>query len=504
MRYRQAFPYLFILLCLLISTAVVQSAVGNSVSGTLVVRQGDRLVNGRFQALPPEIGLYDQSHAYHRLTVTSGSVGELMRMNGRHVTINIGTQSVTQPTLNVESIAASGISVQDLGSPMIGPQPWASILCSVPGSPAPKLLPPSFYSGMFRTAFPSIEDFFRDISKGKMFGFGPYVKGWYDLPHNLSYYMEGNPYPNLDRLLLDCAAVADADIKFTDFVGINLFFDVDFASSWGGMAELSLDGVTRLYRTTWIHQSEDPLNFVTHEDGHGYGLSHSCGEFDNCDEYSDYTTQMSGIALKCDIVRDPNYGCIPLLFSAFDQYQLGLLDPFVTTTEGYHEYNLQGLYDSGAQTRAILIRFSEDSFITIEARKLAGYDAKLITAGVILHEVDRTRYPFQGFINVAHNGDNLSKQAYMTKAGQIYTDPNNRFSVCLKSITSGVYRIGVGVGVDCNNPPPPTSTPTPTRTPTITPTMTPTPTRTPTPVEPTPTQGPSITPRLIYLPFVGK
>ena len=60
--------------------------------------------------------------------------------------------------------------------------------------------------------------------------------------------------------------------------GINMMFNSNFDNgyAWGGARYMTLDGETKLWRTTW----EPPwayhsISVIAHEMGHGFGLPHS-------------------------------------------------------------------------------------------------------------------------------------------------------------------------------------------------------------------------------------
>lgn len=485
--------------------ASAQPTAQPSTEGILVARWGDRPVNGRFESTGPEIRLQTDTGIL-QVQVSPQELaraGGLQKLNGKRVRVygsTVDASSNEVAAVRIESV----VPLPPTLPPVSGPQPYAGLLCSFPGSQTPKPHPVSYYQGLFRTQSPSIEQYFRELSNGRVYGLGPYIFGWYTMPFPISHYKNGpESYQyDLDAILFDCATKADSAVNFTQYVGINLYLDVDIGSAWGGFAGLSLDGELRGYMTTWYPNYEDPLNFLSHEDGHGFGWEHSCGSTLPCDEYSDFSTQMSGISLKCDTVRDPQYGCIPMRVDSWPLYELGWLDRTeVVYPETYKEVTLEPLYRRDSLTQAAILPLNETQSVFIEARELTGYDAKLPTAGVVLHFIDQEKGPRPTFINVARNGDDMSAKAFLTKANQKYTDPQDRFSVCLKSVTGGTYKLAIGVGIDCSNPPTPTSTPTPTRTPTRTPTATPTTTPTP-----TATATPGVPPknRNIYVPYVVK
>ena len=109
---------------------------------------------------------------------------------------------------------------------------------------------PWFETLMLGGAAPSLDHYWREVSFGAVNLTGSVVVGWYTLPHPRSYYVYGNPLQlDTQRAAKDCTGVADADVFFPDFVGINMMFNEDLdCCAWGGSTYLNLDGQSRMYR----------------------------------------------------------------------------------------------------------------------------------------------------------------------------------------------------------------------------------------------------------------
>jgi hypothetical protein len=107
---------------------------------------------------------------------------------------------------------------------------------------------------MLGTSPPGLDHYWREVSFNNVNLTGSAVYGWYTLPQPRSYYVHGSP-AQLDqqRAANDCTAVADAQVYFPGFVGINLMFNDDLdGAAWGGSWTLARDGVTKTYRMTWM------------------------------------------------------------------------------------------------------------------------------------------------------------------------------------------------------------------------------------------------------------
>ncbi len=464
---RPRFSLLMLLLTLIISATVaaVQAQPAPDMTGRFAVRYGDKLENGKLVAVPPQAGIYDKSGVYHPIDLSTRPLTNQQLHNLFGKEVNLYGLQMTARGIAPQDIVPSSLLAEN--PKVTGPQPRADILCSLPGSNTPKPHTKAFYEGLYRNQYPSIENYWETMTNGTIYGLGPHVFGWYNAPGKLADYQDTvrGGY-NLEKLMFTCAGLADADINFPDYVGINLLLDADIGAAYGGVFVLTLDGQEKAYRATWYPPYEDPMNFLSHEVGHSYNMDHSCGSGTPCDEYQDHYTQMSDLALKCDTARDPLYGCIPLGLDSWDLFQGGWVRVKDVDLGQYREETLQPLYVNGGKTQALVLRLNDTQSVFVEARKLAVYDVKLYFAGVVLHFIDISSAPNSTFINVAGNGDDTSKGALLTAAGKKYTDPQGQFTVCLNSISGGNYTVAAYVGGDCSNPPPPpTVTPTPTVTP---------------------------------------
>ena len=142
-----------------------------------------------------------------------------------------------------------------------GSQPWVTILCRFADARNVTPHPASYYERLMESSYPGLDHYWRELSDGDINLTGSRVAGWYNLPRPRSYYLHindrGSEAFNWDRAVKDCTTVADADVFFPDFDGINLVFnqqgDADGAWSLGGSEWLTKDGQTRFWGVTLIH-----------------------------------------------------------------------------------------------------------------------------------------------------------------------------------------------------------------------------------------------------------
>ena len=241
---------------------------------------------------------------------------------------------------------------------------------------------------------PGLDHYWREASFGTVNLTGSVVLGWYTLPRPRSYYVYGNPLQlDTQRAASDCTGVADADVHFPSFIGINLMFNDDLdCCAWGGSTYLNLDGQSRTYRMTWLppwgYESQGP---VAHEMGHGFGLPHSSGPYGAT--YDSRWDVMSDVWGNCP-PYDPTYGCVGTHTISYHKDLLGWIPSnrryvaALGTSQTITLEPLDQLSSSGYMIARIPLPGSSTRFYTVETRRLAGYDAKLPGHAVIIHLVD--------------------------------------------------------------------------------------------------------------------
>src|SRR5690606_27928811 len=248
-----------------------------------------------------------------------------------------------------------------------------------------------------------------DVSYGLIDVGGSAAFGVYTLPQPLAYYLP-NGDPQLNALANDCAAAADADVNFPTFSGINFMFNADIGCcAWGGKHTLALDGATKSYSTSWLPPwAYNNISVVMHEMGHGFGLPHSSGDYD--ETYDSPWDVMSRDRVNCAITRDPVYGCVGQGTIRYHKDILDWIPPDrkYTHVSGEQTLTLERLSlpgDEGYLMAQIPIDGSSTHFYTVEARRKVGYDAKLPGEGVIIHEVITNRTRPARVVDIDNDGD---------------------------------------------------------------------------------------------------
>lgn len=424
MRHYSRLLSLFLVLILLSffrgAPALAQEAEA-SVSGTFTVIWGDPAPESAVDVPLPVYTITGNNGQSTRLAITETTlraVGGIMAINWKQITATgrfaVPVESTASPNgrqtlFEVESLhlpaqipdnqALPGATA--FGAAVNGSQPWISILCKFADvSDEPESL--TYFQDMYASTYPGLDHYWREVSYNTVNVVGSGAVGWYTLPKPRSYYVydiDGDDSLDLnhERASNDCTAVADNDVYFPDYVGINLMFNDDLDGfAWGGGDYLTLDGASRIWRVTW----EPPWGYghigvIYHEMGHGFGLPHSSGDYGKT--YDNVWDVMSAHWPYCHLTDDPVYGCLGQHTISYHKDKLGWIPAALKHRASPNQQDTITLERLALpQTGNYLmieipIGGSTTHFYTVEVRHLAGYDQMLPGEAVIIHEVDTTR-----------------------------------------------------------------------------------------------------------------
>jgi len=338
------------------------------------------------------------------------------------------------------SIDPTGASPPAQGAPITGSHPWVTVLCRFSDLPTSEPHPLSWYQDLMGGTEPGVDHYWRELSYDQANVAGSGALGWYDLPQPHSYYVnDSTGVSNLQLLKEDCAAVADADIYYPDFVGINFQFNEDLAGfSWGGSSSLNIDGVFRNYRMTWMSDWADHVTF-THEMGHGFGLPHSSGPYGAV--YDSNWDVMSGAWTNYDSF----WGWLAPHTISWHKDILGWIpgDRIYDATEGSSQtITLHRLGDLGAGGDYLMARIprTDGTFYTVEARQFEGYDVNLPAQAVIMHHITS-----RAFVVDPDNNGNPDDAGARWLPGETFTDAENGITVAVESETATGYMVTIAV-----------------------------------------------------------
>lgn len=332
-----------------------------------------------------------------------------------------------------------------------GSQPWVTILCAFADFPTmPFSL--SWYQGLMGTTYPGMDHYWREQSYGLMDLTGSTVVGPYPLPEPRSGYFLADGSFDRTKANTDCTGVADADVDFTDFVGINQMFSANLDGfSWGGSRFITLDGVGKVYRVTWMAASHQGNSRVTgHEMGHGFGFPHSSGPYSAT--YDSLWDVMSGGGVCNSTTRHPTYGCLGDHTISFHK-DLGDWLPAgrkIAVPVGRPQVVvIERLADPPANSNFLMAKIpiggSTTLFYTVEVRKFVGYDTLLPGEAVLLHQVDTTRSDRDAQV-VDPDGSNPNDAGAMWIVGETFTDATNAITVSVLSATSTGFLVAMTNG----------------------------------------------------------
>jgi M6 family metalloprotease-like protein len=466
-----------LLLCLTISSAYAQEGVEGqawSQSGWFNVVWGDS-TGGTSQAV---YTLTDNSGQTTLLLIDerlAQSLGGVLSFNRKYVSVQgvwaapLSAQG-TSTVLNVTSISlVRGTEDPDSGAlgAVTGSNPWVSIMCKYSDFAA-EPENQAFFLGMYANTWPGMDHYWRELSYNTANVAGSTASGWFTLPQPKSYYVydmdsDGDEESDRTRLVNDCTSVADPSVNFSLYMGINMMFNANldcsggFCWAWGGSRTLTLDGVTKVWSTTW----EPPwayadISVIQHEMGHGFGLPHSSGAYGAT--YDNVWDVMSNDRYNCAAATDPTYGCAAQHTISYHKDKLGWIPAGQKVTVGVGTFSTITLEQLALPTNTnpkmaqIPIGGSGTHFYTVEARRLTGYDVKLPGNAVIIHEVDTTRGIPAHVIDADGNGVTSDAGAMWT-VGESFFDATNNISVSVISATASGFQVLIVNGIADITPP---------------------------------------------------
>ena len=317
-----------------------------------------------------------------------------------------------------------------------GSQPWVSLLCKFSDiADEPQVL--AYFAGMYANVEGALDHYLREQSYDGIDIVGSTAVDWVDLPNPQTFYV---PVPgegsnaNLGAVFEDCTAAADPFVDFSngddeEFVGINLMLNGSLdCCAWGGGRFATLDGVSKVWRTTW-----DPpwaygqVAIIAHEMGHGFGLPHS-NNFDNDGNPYDSPWDVMSSATGYS-VDDPTYGSTGKHHTAYHKNRLGWLAPDEVLDVGpgslvTETIDTMALATTENYRMARIPILNTSNWYTVEVRDFVGYDGGIPGNAVIITHVDESRsepaWAVDTDIPPANYGDNPGT---MFLPGETFIDP---------------------------------------------------------------------------------
>jgi len=448
----------------LLATLQISAGSPDILTGILTVTWGDP-IQGE-EGIPPTVfHLTEDSGVTHHLKIDPALIqmaGGLQQLWGQRVRVTTTVDGTDRTVMLLEKLGEIRAVTAVTGS-----QPWVSVMCKFPDvATEPQNL--TFFLEMFDNSPGRLDHYWRELSYGTIDVVGSTAAGWVNLPNNQTHYipvpgegcLDGNPNNDADlgALFADCTAAADHLIDFSNggnpFVGINLMFNSDLdGCAWGGGWSATLDGVSKVWRTTW----EPPWGYgnvsvMGHEMGHGFGLPHS-NNWDNdgwpYDNSWDVMSDAHGWAGS-----DATYGTLGKHTIAYHKADiLGWISPAEIFEPAPDSATTIVIDDLALGTtpnyRMARIEIPSSSrYYTVEVRGWTGmYDANLPGEAVIIHEIDTGRSePAWAYDAAGTPGSDSSGEGTMWRVGETFTDPAAEISISIDSQTPDGFEITIGVG----------------------------------------------------------
>ncbi len=379
-------------------------------------------------------------------------MGGALALNRRRITVDgtpaaNGRLAVRSLRLDQSAHPAAGTLAGDAGAPRLGAFPYITVGCKfsdVSTTPHPLATYQTWTAG---GAYPGLDHYWRESSFDQMNVSGSQVAGWFTLPQPRSHYVPGAE-ANLNALLADCLAVADAAVNFPAFHGINMQFNAGLdCCSWGGSRTLTRDGQTKTYGVTWMADWAG-LAIYAHEEGHSLGLPHSSGPY--AETYDSRWDIMSYIYNFFDPAHETH---IPPHTISYHKDLLGWIAAGrkVTVPTGTTQtIALERLAQPGAGNflmAKIPIDNAPGQFYTVEARRPVGsYDAHIPGDGVLLHRVNPTLSDRPAQVVDPDNNGNPNDAGARWTVGETFTDQANAIAVTVTAQTATGFQVTIAHG----------------------------------------------------------
>ncbi|TYT25836.1 hypothetical protein FZO89_05970 [Luteimonas viscosa] len=375
------------------------------------------------------------------------------------------------PADTPDSARAHGLTGKSDGvaKATLGATRWVTVACRF-SDIAEEQKPVGFFRDQYGEGAGELGHYWREVSYDGIQLTGSDAYGWFALPHPRSHYVteedgeDGEDEADLTALFNDCTAAADAEVDFSQVVGINLMFNANLDGyAWGGGRCTTLDGADRCWSSTWNPPwSFNNLAPLAHEMGHGYGLPHSDNSDGDDDTYDNPWDVMSDS--WSNAVVDTTYGARPKHINILQRDRLGWVDAVHkrTIAAGSARTRLAVDYaslplpteDNGLadNIRMLVLQTPQSpdpyrgTFYTIEARRPTGdYEGALAGDAIIIHQVGSDyRYEAESQDSDSPPADRADNEGSMFKVGESWTSPDHLFNVLVESKTATGFVVVVG------------------------------------------------------------
>ena len=415
--------------------ALAQSTNQVTISGTFIVNWGDSRSGTGVEIL----SISDRAGKTTVLNIDPKvleAAGGLANLNRKTVTITgkpaVITQVGTDPALRVEAIVVDSKNPENFQKQIIsGSKAYINILCRFPDQPdqyPDKYNPPdhSYFNGLMSANYPGMSYYWNEASYGMVNLNGTTTVGPFNLPYDRSHYVNGSA--DLEALFSDCTKLADPSVDFRNYYGVNMAFNSDLDGyAWGGSWWATLDGLSKPWPSTW----EPPWGWTAqtvyaHEMGHSFGLPHSAY---NGQTYDNTWDVLSATWTTCSNLSDPLYGCLGQQTIMYHKdYYLGWIPAnrkytYSGSAPAPITLERSDLPGPNGYLMAQIPYGSSGYFYTVEARRKVGFDTKLYSNAVVIHDVHLGRVE-PAWVQGTDGGTGSA-----WSVGQTFTDVTNNIRI---------------------------------------------------------------------------
>lgn len=455
----------FLLLPLLLSLSAVPAFAEDaprSLEGRLSILWGDPSPQAAEGGAPSPLRAFLAEEGGRRVELEMSDellAGGVMRWNGRRVRVYPrGLAERRGGAVPVAAIRLEAAARAEAAADVTGSQPWVSLLCKFADiGDEPKDL--AYHQGMFDNVPGALDHYWREVSGGAVDIVGSLAIDWVTLPNAQTYYAPTPGSGNEAKLNLvfdDCTAAVDAVVDFSNggepFAGINLMLNgVLDCCAWGGGHYAELDGVAKVWRTTWNPPWAGANSAVlAHEMGHGFGLPHANNFDGDSNPYDSPWDVMSSATAYS--VADPTYGARGKHVNAYHKDRLGWIPParrFEAKANTTRTLLLDHTALADAENYQIAVLPIDDThWYTVEARLRTGeYELSLAGDAVIIHQVDTGRaqpsWAVDADVPPADFSDNPGT---MWTVGETFVEPAGLFSVHVEAAAATGFEITLVTG----------------------------------------------------------
>lgn len=340
----------------------------------------------------------------------------------------------------------------DISTEVKGAQNWVVLMCKFPdvGS-TPAGATPTYFKNMFnRTSGEDLDKYWKEVSYNSITAITADAYDWKILPNNRATYGFGigDPGYDVDGIVQDCIDVHDPTVNFNGYDAVAVMLNSENPVAIATFSpKTNNDGANFTYGSISIPSDKYRLSLVAHEMGHAYILGHSSANgniYQNPWDIMGYPS-----TYRCNN-PDPTYGCLGWHTIAPNKIDKGWIanDKIFTAPQGTSTVILDGLGEPSINNYLVAkIEVQNGADYYIEARTLAGYDAKLAGEAVLIHFL----YFAGPFANEYSLIDIDGAAPYddagaMWTVGETYTDAQNDIEIHVDSKTATGFVITIKNG----------------------------------------------------------